>query len=233
MSELTIVPVERLELQFAPKRWSFAEARRPEIDAYFAHLRRVRPALWNGRVLVLHEWGLQDGVFRGAYLETDFASFIAWRDWDFPDRAVRNNFAMGALQASDGAFLLGVMGAHTANAGKIYFPSGTPDPNDIAGGMVDLDGSVWRELMEETGIDPTILETEPGWTTVFAGPRIAQIKLLRSRLTGAELRAHMLDHLAREAEPELSDIRIIRGPDDLNPMMPDFVTAFLQHRWRT
>jgi 8-oxo-dGTP pyrophosphatase MutT (NUDIX family) len=225
------VETTRLELRFAPKRWDFAQDRRAEIDAYFAKLQRARPALWNGRVLVLHDWKLESGVFRGAYLDTDFASFIAWRDWGFPDTKVRNSFAMAALQSADGAFLLGVMGAHTANAGKVYFPCGTPDPDDIAGDTVDLDGSVRRELMEETGIDASILEVELAWTTVFAGPRIAQIKLLRARATAAELHSRVLAHLSRETEPELSDIRIVRGPDDLDPMMPDFVVAFLRHRW--
>ena len=78
----------------------------------------------------------RDPVFAGdrfsaSYFETDFASFLAWRDWGFPDRSVFNGFGMGALRCSDGAFVLGEMGRHTSNAGRIYFPSGTPDPDDI------------------------------------------------------------------------------------------------------
>ena len=40
----------------------------------------------------------------------------------------------------------------------------------------------------------------------------------------------MLAHLERERQPELSDIRIVRGPADFDAAMPRFVTAFLaQH----
>ncbi len=101
---------------------------------------------------MLHRGAFEGDVFRGAYLETRFSRFIAWRDFGFPDRTMRNCFAMAALRAADGAFLLGVMGAHTANAGKVYFPAGTPDLDDVVGDRVDLAGSVARELGEETGL---------------------------------------------------------------------------------
>ena len=52
-----------------------------------------------------------------------------------------------------------------------------------------------------------------------------------SRDTAAVLRERILDYLAREREPELADIRIVRGAADLDPMMPPFVTAFLRHVW--
>ena len=53
------------------------------------------------------------------------------------------------------------------------------------------------------------------------------IKVLHARETATALRARILAHLAREREPELADIRIVRGPADFDPMMPPFVTAFL------
>ena len=90
MADFRVASVARLELRFAPRPWRFAEARRADIDAYFAEQQRRKPAMWNGRVLLLHEWDLRDGVLRGAFLETDFASYIAWRDWGFPDAEVTN-----------------------------------------------------------------------------------------------------------------------------------------------
>ena len=89
-----------------------------------------------------------------SYFETDFASFLAWRDWGFPDSDVFNGFGMGALRCADGAFVMGEMGHHTANAGRIYFPSGTPDLDDLSGDTVDIAGSVAREVEEETGLTP-------------------------------------------------------------------------------
>ena len=227
MSKPAVFPIERLDLTFAPKPWAFAQQRRADIDAYFAALRHEKPELWNGRVLLLHHQLVHDGVFSGEYLETDYASFAAWCAWGRPPAGVRDCFGAAALMASDGAFLLGVMGPHTFHAGEVYFPCGTPDPGDIVGGKVDLDFSVRRELEEETGLTAAEVAAQPGWTTVVDGNLIAQIKLLRSEETAEVLRARILQHLARERQPELSDIRIVRGRQDFNDAMPLFVTAFL------
>lgn len=227
----SVFHVDRLELVFAPKPWAFALERRAEIDAYFAGLQREKPALWNGRVLLLHSQVLAEGVLRGAYLETDYASFAAWCHWGRPHAGAHDCFGAVALVSADGAVLLGVMGAHTFNAGQIYFPCGTPDPDDIIDGKVDLEFSVRRELKEETGLDVAEFTAEPGWTTVVDGALIAHIKVLRSHESAETLRVRMLDHLNSESHPELADIRIVRGPGDFDPMMRRFVTAFLAQRF--
>jgi 8-oxo-dGTP pyrophosphatase MutT (NUDIX family) len=231
MSEPQVFPVERLALSFTPKPWAFAEDKRAEIDAFFAARRRENPALWNGRVLLLHRQRVAAGVFSGDYLETDYASFAAWRARGRPPAGVRDCFGAAAVRTSDGAFLLGVMGAETFTAGLIYFPCGTPDPDDIRGGEVDLDASLRRELKEETGLDPTTLEAAPGWTTVVDGALIGQIKLMQSEQDAETLRARVRGHLAREAQPELADVRIVRAAADFDPAMPRFVTAFLTYHF--
>ncbi len=92
--------------------------------------------------------------FSADYFETDFASFLAWRDFGYPTASVFNGFGMGALLYSDGASCSARWASHTSNAGRIYFPSGTPDLDDIRDGTVDISGSVARELQEETGLRP-------------------------------------------------------------------------------
>lgn len=228
----SVVHTDRLDLTFEQKSWAFACERRTEIEAWFAARQRDNPALWNGRVLLLHDHVLADGVFRGRYLEIDYASFAAWRAWGRPAAAIHDCFGAAAIQSADDAFLLGVMGPHTANAGRIYFPCGTPDPNDIVGGRVDLDLSVRRELKEETGLDVAEFTAEPGWTSVFDAMVIAHIKVMRSSDKADTLRRRILDYLAREQQPELADIRIVRGPADFDAAMPRFVTTLLRRHWR-
>ncbi|HZT27617.1 MAG TPA: NUDIX hydrolase [Pseudolabrys sp.] len=228
--DVTLFQVERLELGFKQKPWSFADERRADIGRYFAALQREKP-VWNGRVLLLHRQAISGGVFYGDYLETDYASFAAWRQWGSPPAGVHDCFGAAAVQTADGAFLLGVMGSHTLNAGNIYFFCGTPDPDDIVGSKVDLASSVRRELKEETGIDMEQLDVEPRWTTVVDGPLIVQVRLLRAADSAEAVRKRILEFLARERQPELSDIRIVRSARDFDPAMPRFVTAFLAQQF--
>jgi 8-oxo-dGTP pyrophosphatase MutT (NUDIX family) len=231
MSETpSVLHVDRLDLSFVPKTWDFAVEHRGDIDDFFAGLQRDKPTIWNGRVLLMHRQVVADGVLRGEYLETDYASFSAWRDWGRPPAKVHDCFSASAILAADGAFLLGVMGPQTFSAGKIYFPCGTPDTDDIVDGKVDLDLSARRELKEETGLDAAEFAAEPGWTMVVDGPVIAQIKVLHSKENATALRKRILTYLAHERHPELADIRIVRERRDLDFTMPGFVTAFLASR---
>ena len=226
-----IVPVDRLDLGFAPYRWRFAEERRDDIAAHFAARRKATPALWNGRMLLMRDVMIANGTLRGVFFETGFADFMAWRDWNCPDQSVANCFSMGALRACDGAYLLGVMNQHTANPGSIYFPAGTPDLGDVRGDTVDLMGNIVREVAEETGLTEADFSVTPGWCAVIVGARVALMKRLDVPNPAEQVRERMLRHLGSEAKPELSDIRIARSPEDFDPKMPRFVTAYLSHVW--
>jgi 8-oxo-dGTP pyrophosphatase MutT (NUDIX family) len=220
--------VTALDLAVEAWEWPFAEVRGAEIAAHFAEQQRRTPQLWNGRVLLGRNPVFSGERFSASYFETDFASFLAWRDWGFPDKDVFNGFGMGALLCNDGAFVLGEMGPHTSNAGRIYFPSGTPDPDDVRDGTVDIAGSVVRELAEETGLLPGDYRSDPHWHCINTGPAVAMMQLLRVDLPGADLRARIEANLAAQHEPELSAIHLVRGASDLNAAMPRFVTAFIE-----
>jgi hypothetical protein len=203
--------VTTLDLAVKPWPWPFAQARRAEIDAHFAEKQREKPALWNGRVLLGRSPVFSGERFSASYFETDFASFLAWRDWGFPDKDVFNE-----------------MGQHTANAGRIYFPAGTPDLDDVRGEALDIEGSVAREVEEETGLVPNDYRPAAHWDCVYTGHAVAMMRLLRVEMPGEALRARIEANLARQHQPELERIHLVRGTEDLTAAMPRFVTAFIE-----
>ena len=139
-----------------------------------------------------------------------------------------NGFGMGALRCRDGAFVLGEMGQHTSNAGRIYFPSGTPDLDDISGGAVDIRGQRRPRSQEETGLCAADYRAGAHWDCVVSGAAIAMIRILDVDLTGEALRARIEANLARQRQPELSAIHLVRGAGDLTAAMPRFVAAFVE-----
>jgi 8-oxo-dGTP pyrophosphatase MutT (NUDIX family) len=228
MAPITIHRVKQLDLKLRPQPWPFADERRADIDVHFSLKQTEKPKLWNGRILLGRKPVFTADCFSASYFEADFASFLAWRDWDFPDRSVFNGFGMGALRCSDGAFVLGEMGDHTANAGRVYFPSGTPDLDDISDGAVDIAGSVTREVEEETGLTSADYVADPHWDCVVSGAAIAMIRILHVDTSGDELRGRIESTLARQHQPELAAIHLVRDTSDLTAAMPRFVTAFIE-----
>ena len=227
MTPPVIHRVRTLDLAFKPWRWPFADERRGEIAAHFAGKQREKP-IWNGRILLGRNPIFTAERFSASYFDADFASFLAWRDWGFPDPAVFNGFGMGALRCADGVFLLGEMGQHTSNAGRVYFPSGTPDLDDISGGAVDIAGSVAREVEEETGLTAADYRAGAHWYCVVSGAAIAIIRILDVGVSGEALRARVEANLARQSQPELSAIHLVREKGDVTVAMPGFVIAFLE-----
>jgi len=227
-SNAVIHRVTALDLKVEAWPWPWAAAERARIDAHFAKCQAEKPGIWNGRVLVARNADFSGGRLLSSYFETDFASFLTWRDWGFPDRSVFNGFGMGALRSSDGAFVLGEMGSGTVNAGRIYFPGGTPDPDDVADGRLDIENNIRRELEEETGLTVEDYRPAPHWDCVVVGASIAIIRILDVDMSGDALKARIEANLARQEHPELSGIHLVRTRADFRASMPVFVTAFLE-----
>ncbi|HEX4408147.1 MAG TPA: NUDIX hydrolase [Xanthobacteraceae bacterium] len=230
MPDIEIATLDRIEIHFEPWSWPFSSERRPDIDPYFADLQQKRTGVWNGRAILLHRYAIEGDALRGACFETDYASLCAWREWEFPDRSVQNVFAGAALQASDGAWLVGEMAADTAASGQLYFPCGTPEPSDIdAAGVLDLTGNLVRELKEETGLEAAALDASPGWIMVRDRSFIALMKTLKARQNADELRAEIRRYIAAQDHSELVDAHIVRNLSELDPCMPRFMHIFFEH----
>lgn len=231
MSEFRTIDVARVEGRLAPFDWAWAREERDWIDARWAKLHAERPRMFDGRVLMAHRWAQEGDICRADYFETRFSRFLCWREAGRPG-SVANCFAMAALRAADGAYLLGEMGAHTANAGKIYFPAGTPDPDDLVGDQVDLAGSAVRELGEETGLTPDMIEVEPRWSITMGQGTIACFRPMRLRMGAEEAVAFIHARLDAQRDRELARIHVVRCAGDIDAArMPPFLAAFLRREF--
>jgi hypothetical protein len=229
-----IEEIAAIDIRLEQRPWPFAIDHAREIDEHWAELVKHNPHHYNGRVLLMHRLDVVATAagrrLEGSCFIAEYKAFLAWRDFGFPDRTINNVFAMAALRSSDGAFLLGEMGRATASAGQIYFPAGTPEPGDLVAGTVDFQGSVLRELEEETGIGADEIALVPGWTVVFQGSRVACMKRIDSALSAAELVLRGAAFIAQEKQPELAGLKAVFGIQDLDEKrMPDFIQTYLRH----
>lgn len=223
-----IHPITDVDVRLAPGTWHVDAATRARIDAHWAEALAANGRLWNGRVLAAVAPGrpgglaLASGVLTGTALEGDFADYLAWRDWGFPEFGIRNLFGSALILSADGALLFGLMGRHTANAGKIYPPGGNLEPGDVtADGRVDVVGSIEKEMGEETGLsaaEAEVVET----LLAFDGPRISVGRVYRFAATADALVRRIDDHRAREAEPELDGVVVVRSAADLTDATPGY-----------
>jgi hypothetical protein len=240
---IEIISVDAIHARVVDHDWRFPRDNADRIDAHWRRRLAERPAMFDGRVLLMSEFRVTDSgerrVLESAHFETSFAAFLSWCDFGFPvdeptanksARNVYNCFSMAALSGNDGAFVLAEMGAHTSNAGQIYFSSGTPDLDDVNGDRLNFDGSVLRELEEETGLSPSEVQLDAGWTIVVAGSKIACMKPMKIDAPADEIARDLNARIATQRDPELAGMRVVRGTRDIDrSRMPSFIVAYLEH----
>ena len=221
--------VGSIAVRVAPYDWPFPTVDDRRIETHWSQLRAQKPGLFDGRVLLARDLALHDDALHGTAFAAAYKAFLCWRDFGYPGDHVHNIFAMAALLAADGAFMLGRMSAGTANAGRLYFPAGTPEPSDAgADGVVDFDANILRELTEETGLSPADVHLDATWTIVFAGPMIACLKVARSALPASALQARVAAFIADQRDPELDGLVAVRSAADFDAArMPAFMVHYL------
>jgi 8-oxo-dGTP pyrophosphatase MutT (NUDIX family) len=222
----TIFPVSEVEVRLDPGPHPF-EMENEEIIArnWQAELAE-NPALFNGTVVLLSALSYAGRKLTGRCHAVTYATFLYWRRNRLTAPA-EHSFAHAALVSRDGALIAVRMGAHTANAGRVYFAAGSFEPADFRDGAVDLDFNMAREVSEETGIDISGLPRDPGYhayssergTVIFSRYRLAE--------NAETIASRIRDHVAVDPEPEIEGPVIIRDtadlPDGLMPHMRPLV----------
>lgn len=231
---LTLRTLDHVEGRLAPAPLTFTPEERAAIDAHYAARKAANPALWNGRVLLLDAHRFEERRLVADYAEADYAALLWLLSGERAHPRLRVSFAMGALRGADGGFVLIRMAQWTANAGRIYFAAGTPDLADLTPeGTVDLEGSVRRELAEETGLTAADITLAPGWTALHDARRLALLREVRAHEEAEALAARIRRFGAREQRPEFDEVLVVRGPQDLTEGISPLIRRYLAQAWAT
>ena len=167
---------------------------------------------------------LREGALEGGLAATDFAASLYWRETGYQDRSVVDCFGSAILLGSDGALIYGRQTPGNVNTGMIYPPGGFIDERDIgSGGAAGIDGSVERELMEETGLDPAAISRDAGYLVTRDGPFLSVGVVYRLAVPGKEFCGETNGQLAKGGAPELEALVALNGAADADAhAMPGF-----------
>ncbi len=85
-----------------------------------------------------------------------------------------------------------------------------------------------RELAEETGFRLAVRDFEPP-VLVRDGARLVYMRPIRFPQPAAEIVACIERFLQGQDEPELAEILVVKGPEDIASSMPGFAAAYIRH----
>lgn len=147
-----IHPLSDTNIILSSEPLSFMRDRRTDIERYWNSVMTGKDRLWNGEFFMFTDVHIEDGVLHARGHKTDFSTFLYWRD-NGRDPSVTHITGTSFPHFDDGSLLAIKMAEHTANAGKVYFPAGSFDSDDIVDGAFDVVTNFCREIKEEIGID--------------------------------------------------------------------------------
>lgn len=227
-----IVPTQSCRLTVDPTaRWPFAERHAAAIDAHWQTRTAESAALFNGRIFVMDGVACDAARLQGRLIPIEFKSFLYWRETGESDRTVYDAFGSALIRARCGAVLLGRQRAGNINAGLTYLPGGFIDPRDVGdNGLVDVTGSVLREVAEETGLPARLVTVRPGHLITFCGQQVSVAVEVAVNLGADEMLERVRAHLAAETDPELDDVVLVSSGRDLEGLaMPNYARGLLEN----
>ncbi|WP_108883276.1 hypothetical protein [Anderseniella sp. Alg231-50] len=230
-AQTEIVPLQSCDLAVTDTPWAWAEDNAAAVKRFWNKALVDKPALFNGQVMVMGKHSLNGGCLSGEIHKTDYASFLYCKDKGLPAEAgIRNVFGCAVVRSSEGHLLFGRMAPYTATSGRVYPMAGTPDPEDIKDGKLDIEGSMQRELLEEAGLSTSDATRQPGYMLIEDAGMSAVCAVFDFDVPSRELKARMMSYIDLQDQPELDEIVIFRRAGfHVHHRMPGFARTLVQH----
>ncbi|KAB2665021.1 NUDIX hydrolase [Brucella tritici] len=223
--ENTVHIIDSAEVRVLSGPLPYTVENREAIVSNWTHERAANPTLFDGEFYLAPEAELMGSVFHAGFKRTSFATLMHWRR-DVSQERPWHIFGVGVIVSSEGHLIAGRMSAQNAGAGRVYFPAGSVDDNDIVDGYVDYDANRQREVREETGLDLLDARAEQQISLVTGNRSIALFRRYYFDVPSPELVSRIEQYLSAEEEPELSEIIPVKAAGAMGDATPSYVRAF-------
>lgn len=211
-AEKTVFHVDRVRMRIMTGDHPFHLAEREAIAENWRQEVAANPALFDGRMILQRRIGLiREGIVSEGYV-VPFSTFLWWRK--LPERhGALHIHAYPVLETSDRALVAIQMGAHTANAGMVYFACGSFDPDDVVDGHCDPELNMRREVLEETGIELHDAIVSDGYHIAHFRRTVTLFRLFRFDQTADQMIARIERHMQVAEDKEIAGAVAIRSAD--------------------
>lgn len=210
--EHRIFPVAAIDLRVLPGDHPLHLQHVAAVRANWEEEIAANPMLFDGRMVLQHRLSVgPDGISGEAHV-VPFSTFMWWRRQTERQGAF-HLFAYPVIASADNALVAIKMGAHTANAGQVYFAAGSLDDNDIVDGRCDIEGNMRREVAEETGLDLSEAVGDDGYYAVHQNRTVTLFRVFRFARTAEDLVAAIERHMPEDDDQEIAGAVVIRSAD--------------------
>jgi len=221
----TVYEIDRVDVRILQGPLDYAQANKTAIAENWQRECQANPTLFDGEIYLAPQAKLEGQSFSAGFHRTSFATLMYWRKDAQPLRPW-HIFGVGIMVSAEGHLIAARMSAHNAVAGRVYFPAGSIDDNDVVDGRADYATNMAREVFEETGINLGDAKVEAKTHLVTADGSIALFRRHYFDLSTTELLKRIEANLAAQAEPELSEIIPVKQAGAMGQATPSYVRAF-------
>ncbi|RCW86144.1 NUDIX hydrolase [Phyllobacterium bourgognense] len=230
--EKTVIPLNKAVIRIDSAPLEYGISNETAIAAGWVSATAANPAIFNGPFFMADEAGVADDAFQARYHRTRFATMMHWKA-DARNVKPWHIFAVGVIVSRDNKLIAGRMAASTSAAGRIYFPAGSFDEEDVSGDFIDIDANMHREVQEETGIKLSGAgRRDDQLFLVTASRSIALFRRHYFDMSGEALLEHIRGHIAAEVDSELDDITAISAAGEMGEATPWTFRTFADWHFR-
>jgi 8-oxo-dGTP pyrophosphatase MutT (NUDIX family) len=218
--ERMVIPIKSAVVRIDSAPLSYEAEHSEDIVANWASATTANPALFNGPFFMAERAGVTEETFEARYHRTRFATMMHWKANTTNDKPW-HIYGVGVIVSNDNRLIAGRMAPSTSAAGRVYFPAGSFDEDDVVDQHIDVDGNMLREVEEETGIKLSEAgHRDGGILLVTVNRNIALFRRHYFDLSADQLLERIRVHIASQDDSELDDITAISAAGEMGETTP-------------